>query len=160
MSWGGVVPSALQLSLFDVSNPAEPNVIQQLDLGGYGSSSEVSYNHKAFTYMADRGLIALPAQLYPTSYDPESSSIYTGPEFDGTVVLSVAATGFTELGRVSSVLQPNTYGMSWLPWRRPAIIGDTVYAVSPGGVRAANLSDFVEVKSVSFPLPDWYGLWW
>jgi inhibitor of cysteine peptidase len=153
-----VEPNAVQLSLFDVSNPAEPNVIQQLSFGGYGSSSEVSYNHKAFTFMADRGLLALPVQLYPTSYNPETSWVYTGPSFDGTLVLSVASTGFTELGRVASVVQSNTYGMTWLPWRRAPIIGNTAYAVSPGGVRAANLSDFVEVKSVSFPLPNWYGL--
>ena len=147
--WGGVVPYGLQLSLFDVSDMANPKLVKQLQLGGYGSYAEASSTHKAFTFMPDLGLLALPAQLYPTDYDPYVSSVYTGPEVDGTLVFRVdAAAGFEQLGHVDSVVHSDIYGISYTSWRRAAFIGQNVYAITPEGVRAAPLSDFTATTKV------------
>ena len=139
--WGGVVRNGLQLSLFDVSDWTNPTLVQQLDLGGYGSESDVSVTHKAFTFLPDQGLLAIPAVLYPTGYDPYIDSVYVGPSFDGALVYQVSPTGFAAKGRVSSVVYTDAYGMTYVQWRRAAFIGQTAYAVTSDGVRAAPLAD-------------------
>lgn len=135
--WGGVVPSQLQLSLFDLTDPANPKTIQQLSVGGYGSSSDVSYAHKAFAFLPEQGLLAIPAQLTPASATYEN---YEAPEFDGVLCYDVTAAGFTERGGLRNV-DTTTDGWWWYgAWHRAAFIGDTLYAVTPDGVSAAPLS--------------------
>jgi inhibitor of cysteine peptidase len=138
---GFTEPGGVQLSLFDVSDLANPTLIQQLTVGGYGSQSDVSYTHKAFTFLPDRGLLAIPGVLMSEQGDPWSGGYSWQPEFDGVLCFNVDATGFTELGRVSSVIYDE---LGWTEWRRGAFIGDTVYAVTPAGIRAASLTDFTQ----------------
>jgi inhibitor of cysteine peptidase len=137
--WGGSAPDGVQLSLFDVSDLANPTLVDQLEVGGYGSSSDVSYTHKAFTFLPERGLLAIPAQLMSEQSDPWGSGVWRGPEFDGVVCFNVTTGGFAELGRVSSVVYEE---FGWTQWRRAAIIDDALFAVTPAGVRAVDLADF------------------
>ena len=149
--WGGVVRSGLQLSLFDVSDWTNPTLIEQLDLGGYNSESDVSVTHKAFTFLPDQGLLAIPAVLYPTDYDPYINSVYVGPSFDGALVYQVSPAGFEAKGRVSSVVYTDAYGMTYVQWRRAAFIGQTAYAITSDGVRAAPLADMNTTTTVTLP---------
>lgn len=139
--WGGVVPNAVQFSLFDVSDWENPTLIEQVELGGYGSYCDVSYTHKAFTFMPDRGLLAVPVVLYEEVANPFDDGGDWGwePEFEGVVCFKVTAEGFTKLGELAGVTPPECY---WTGWRRAAIIDDTLYAVSPVGVGAVNMSTF------------------
>ena len=51
----------LQLQIFDVTNPAAPNrTFATTYTGGNYASSDAEYDHKAFTYFADKGLLAIP----------------------------------------------------------------------------------------------------
>ncbi len=136
--WGGVVRDAIQLSLFDVTDLSKPTLVQRLEVGGYGSESDVSYTHKAFTFLPDRGLLAIPGVLLSAQGDPWTAYSYL-PEFDGILCYQVDATGFTALGRVSSVIYDE---LGWTQWRRAAFIEDTVYSVTPAGLRAADISAF------------------
>lgn len=139
--WGGVVPNAVQLSLFDVSNWEKPKLVEQVELGGYGSYCDVSYTHKAFTFMPDRGLLAVPVVLYKDVSNPFGDEGGWGwePEFEGVVCFHVTAEGFDKLGELAGVEPPECY---WTDWRRAAIIDDTLYAVSPVGVGAVNINTF------------------
>lgn len=59
-AWG------VQLSIFDVSDFANPVQKFSTVIGVEGgASSEALYNPKAFTYFAERGLLALPVSIYP-----------------------------------------------------------------------------------------------
>jgi hypothetical protein len=58
-TWG------VQLSIFDVSDFANPTQLSNVVLGGdRGSYSEALWNPKAFTYFAEEGLVALPLSVY------------------------------------------------------------------------------------------------
>lgn len=141
--------NALQISLFDVSDLANPTVVQQISIGGMGSYSDVSYTHKAFTFLPDRGLLAIPGQLYRNS---TSRFDFGGIAFDGVLVFRVEpATGFTELGRVASVISDENQLYAYTPWRRAAFIGDTVHSISYDGVRAAALTNFDTTTTVVLP---------
>ena len=149
--WGFSEPDAVQLSLFDVSDPANPEAVQQIELGGSYSSSEVSSTHKAFTFLPDSGRLAIPVRLTPDGTSWEDSAEIT---FDGVVCYQVSSTGFDELGRVACVVDDSDdyvygwRGWGWNDWRRAAFIGDTLYAVTQDGVRAAPLSDFSATATV------------
>lgn len=145
--WGGVVPDKLQISLFDVSDLANPTVIQKLELGGAGSFSEVSQTHKAFTFLPGSGLLALPAWLESTS--PVGNRLGpTGPAFSGVLYYRVAESGITLLGTLPTVVTAdgNPY---YSFWQRGAFIDQTAYAVNPSGVVAAELSNFADQKTVT-----------
>lgn len=158
--WGGTIAGGVQVSLFNVSDPANPTAVEQITFGGNGSFCDVSYDHKAFTLLERDGemLLAVPVQLW--NYDffggaEAASSI--DPPFDGVVVLDVdLAAGFTERGRVASVVEgPDDY--NWVEWRRGVVIDDDLFALSSGGVRSAKLSDLSPLDSVQFP-PRWDNL--
>ncbi len=143
-SWGAEEPGAAQLSLFDVSDLDNPTVVQQIELGGVHSWSYVTQTHKAFTLLPEEGLLAIPMRLTDegTTYVE-----YDADAFYGVVCFEVdPETGFTELGRLATVGTAATGYETWYPrgdfWMRAAFIGNTVYAVSADGVRAAPVSDF------------------
>ncbi len=142
--FGGGMPDALQLSLFDVSDPAAPRLVEQLSLGGHGSYSDVSYDHRAFTFLESEGLLAIPAWLNPTRGDGMGwwDGIRMMHEKRPAVLCFRVdvASGFTELGRLDQVFDQHL--AMHLPWQRAAFIGQTMYAVSPAGVRAAEVGRF------------------
>ncbi len=144
--WGGVIPDAVQVSLFDVSDPTDPTLIDQIEVGGEGSMSDVSTTHKAFTLMPEMEMLALPVRLWP------DGQAYYGPAYDGVLCLDVDAdTGFTELGRLASVTYEDQW---WTEWRRAAFIDDDLYAITPAGVRAADIADIGTTSEVELTPED------
>lgn len=178
-------PGGVQLSLFDVSDPNNPQVVQQLVMGGYGSSTDVSYNHKAFVYVPELKILSIPVQLAPLSNDMYT---YGYPTFDGVVAFSVdPSSGFTEIGKLSSVLNsyeyyysypvegdvatgsagasdsssggaspPSTiapgapgYLTGYANWRRPALISNSLFAVTDAGVTRGDLGDLAHPESLT-----------
>lgn len=136
----------VQVSLFDVSDWSNPKVVQQLTFGGRGSQSDVEQTHKAFTFLAESGLLALPVELTSQNTIPWD---YGDPVFDGVIALQVdPATGFTELGRLPSV---NDVSSGFSEWRRAAFIGDALYALTPAGVRAGILPGLAETHTLTLP---------
>lgn len=149
--WGGIIRNALQLSLFDVSDLANPTVVQQLSIGGYGSASDVSNTHKAFTILENEGqtLMALPGDIYAEGGQPWDWSYR--PAFSGVLCYRVdPIEGFVELGRVAAVQEDYGNGWTWAQWRRPAIIDNLVYAITDRGVAASMLADFGLTYSLTF----------
>ena len=142
--FGGAVPAGLQLSLFDVSNLNAPTLVQQITVGGPGSSSDVSRTHKAFTitHIDGRDIIAIPAELWSA----RGNFFEQNKTFDGVLTFAVdPQSGFEEIGGLTG-LTDGEFG--WVPWRRSAFIDDVLYAVTPQGVTAARLSDIGNVSSV------------
>jgi uncharacterized secreted protein with C-terminal beta-propeller domain len=57
--------TAIQLSIFDVSDFANPEQVHHLIIGEEsGSWSDALWDPKAFTYYAERGLVAMPISVY------------------------------------------------------------------------------------------------
>lgn len=141
-------PGAVQLSLFDVSDWANPMLVQQIEVGGAHSQCDVSDTHKAFTYMDETQQLALPVRLTP---DGTSWFEWDDFAFQGVVCYDVdLETGFIERGRVASI-NSNVYWYS--SWQRAAFIGDHLYAVTPEGVRAAALDGFAVTAEVLLTNP-------
>jgi hypothetical protein len=145
------------LQIFDVSNPAAPALVQKTKIGTRGSSSEALTNHLAFTYAADRGLLALPMTICEGGGDGTYGSDMT---FSGLMVFGVdVAKGFTEIGRVAHPNAPDgngydsgTCGNWWADAssevKRTIFMDDFVYSISESVVKVEALSKMgVDVAS-------------
>ena len=131
----------VQISLFDVTDPANPSLLSKEEIGGRGTSSEANYNPKAFNYFAAKNVLAFPIDVY--------SGQTLGPQigthdFTGLYVYHVTvADGFQFLGRIASGGGTDQQGcfLSYYGFTRGVFIGDDVYSVTQRGVKAAGLPD-------------------
>lgn len=144
-----------QISLFDVSDPANPERVAQLDLGE-GSNSEVEHDHRAFLFW--EGLAVLPYTSY--QWTEQSESMNTGAI---GVDIDAAARTLVERGRISHLDHPSDaigepsadsperwerqYGSVI---RRSVVIGDTLLTISDRGVLASSLASFEPGSWVNF----------
>jgi hypothetical protein len=161
----------LQLQIFDVSDATAPKQTAVLDFGN-GTGSEASYQHKAFTYYAEKKLLAVPLYNYNDVNGFQS----------GLAVVKVdAASGFTNLGTVdhSALIQAQQCGYddgygnyyeepcySYYPEvRRGHFVSDDdatyVYSFSYGGVLVHDVAHLdAALGTVQLPTPEWSAESW
>lgn len=133
--------SSVVLRLFDVTDKTAPELRFSHQFAPY-SSSAAQYDHHAFTYFADRGLLAVPLSGY--TYDTEEHWI------NQLSLIGVSReTGFSELGAIDGVsLETALTGSGTCSWyarteaqiERGTFIDDTLYAIARGGVVAAKVA--------------------
>ena len=138
----------VKVQIFDVSDLANPTVASELHLKDGGASSEALYDHRAFSYFADKGILALPFSFYD---DVDYS------QHAGVAVLNVSVDdGLSLKGEVSHddmVTSEN----EWDRWanqvRRCLNIGEALYSIGTLGVKVNALADLSELASVALPHP-------
>ncbi len=132
---GGVTwYQGMQLSIFDISDFTNPKLLHQEKLGDRGTHSEALHNHKAFTYWAEQGLLALPVGLNEFKEAPGQPWKFGQRVFEGLYVYDVSTDkGFDFLGRIKT--RPFGY------WTRGIFIDKTVYAVQEDGISNAEITD-------------------
>ena len=111
----------LQVSLFDVADPAAPKRLANATLPG--AQSEAEFDHHAFLWWAKTGLTMVPVQ----SHRDGSSS---------AVGFTVTGDGVTELGRVAP--------RDRQPIRRSIVVGDRVLTLSESGLQGSDLATLAE----------------
>lgn len=152
-----------QVSMFDVSDFANPSVFDQHQLitSGEWGWSEALYEHKAFQYWAPKELLAVPL----SGYREVGVSGYW--EYLSTLELVTVdlVTGLDSYGSIdhSSLYNsdPENYWY-YRDIRRSIFMGDYIYAISDAGVTVHDLNDLSTPVNQQ-PLPgyapyDWY--WW
>ena len=123
--------TGLQLSIFDVSNFANPILKHHVTIGERNTHSEALHNHKAFTYFAAQEAVAFPVQEFQSD---------TGFTFIGLEVYRAnGVTGFELLGRIST---GTINGLIANPrYTRGVFVENEVYAITPDLIKAAPLQD-------------------
>jgi beta propeller domain-containing protein len=139
------------LQIFDVRDPANPKLAHKEVIGTRGSSSEALTNHLAFTYFAQRGLLALPMSICEGGGDGQ----YGQFTFGGVLVYGVSAEGgFTPRGRVDfgrpseeelSEFGPDACSNWWThassAVKRTIFMDDFLYSVSDAMIKVNNVGD-------------------
>ncbi|HYH98922.1 beta-propeller domain-containing protein [Hyalangium sp.] len=149
---------ALKLSLFDVSDPAEPKEKFTRLVGTAYGWSEALYEHKAFNFFPAKGLLAIPF----SDYVPGSSDYWSSFRSELRVFRVDAATGFSPVGAVSmsDVYQSfnnRNWTWYWTPTvRRSVMADDYVYAITDAGVRVAHVSNLQVPLATTYFQPDFY----
>ncbi len=146
----------IQLSIFDVTDRANPKLSHTTTLGDSSSYSEAQSNHKAFNYFAAKKLLAIPFSDW--GWGQNANGDYWSSFVSDLRVFEVDVnTGFVHKGAVAMsdlYRVANYWGWSyyWQPAvRRSVMADDFVYAISDAGIRVANIAALgVPVATVQF----------
>ncbi len=144
--------NGLMLQIFDVTTPTAPQQSAKYVFSGDGWSA-ANEDHKAFTYFADKGLLAFPYVDYSSSFSSTLQVFGVTPD-----------TGINYLGAVDQTrLFPTTcldptggyWNCDYLPEvRRGVFIEDYLYAISYGAVTVQAVNALATpVASVQLPEP-------
>jgi hypothetical protein len=167
----------LQVSVFDVSDPADPQRIQNYVIENGGSEAE--WDHHAFLYWAARDLLVLPVQRWGRWIEPlPGQPGGYSDSFMGAIALRVTANGvepLAEIGHPQTAVEDfvrQNYGpvstdefdrlvdelrtSGYYDWqvqiRRAMVAGDELFTVSSRGVLGTGLDDFVNDGFAQFGL--------
>jgi hypothetical protein len=123
----------IQLTIFDVRDMSKPKVAHQLIAGDRNTQAEALSNHKAITFMADRGILAFHMNSgYGTSATGSKESLDINES--GLYVFGVSVgKGFNFMSDIPDE--------GYSDRTRGVIIGDSIYSVSSYSIGAAALSN-------------------
>ncbi|GMQ98087.1 MAG: beta-propeller domain-containing protein [Acidimicrobiia bacterium] len=136
-----------QVSVFDVSDPANPHRLSRMTFDD--TQSQAEWDTKAFLWWAPEGISVLPMQRW--SWDER-----TGKEdfFSGATVLSVTPQRVKQLGVIEhpgdSDSECEECGYWTAPIMRSLVIGDTLFTISETGVLASDLESLEQIEWVVF----------
>jgi inhibitor of cysteine peptidase len=139
----------VQLSIFDVRDFSNPALLHKEIIGDRGTITEAAYNHKAFTFWAEKELLALPLELSEHLSPPAYPYSHGTQTFRGLYVYRVSSnTGFSFLGRIDTEPEPETYQPYFFnPWTRSVFVDKQVYAVTSEAVWSA-LIDQIDQEGI------------
>jgi hypothetical protein len=127
----------VQLSLFDVADPAHPARLAVRALGGDSSSTDVEFDHHAFLWWPQGSLAVLPVSDYGADEKPVA----------GAKALHVDRSGITELGSVPAAFLPS--GERAVP-ERAVVIAGALWTVSEAGAGRADPATLAPTGWVPF----------
>jgi len=146
-----------QLSLFDVSDPADPQRVSTLAIGGY---SEVEWDHKAFLFWPADGTIVLPVSPGWNECGNEAECLaedIVGAS-GGAVVAELVGRELVARGTISHS-SSNRSGC-WNPLQRSIAIGDELVTVGLDQMKFSDRQSLEPRDSVTWGDPDQYGCSW
>ena len=158
----------VKLSLFDVSDVANPREVASYKIGDRGTDSAALSDHKAFLFSKQKNLLVIPitlAELNASKYASTEPFQYGDFTFQGAYVFKLTAeSGFELKGRIShadasDLLKSGEYFPQCSNVVRSAYIGDTLYTVSESKVLANDLSSMQSISGLTFSecKADYYG---
>jgi hypothetical protein len=146
-----------QLSLFDVSDPTNPQRVSTLPIGGY---SEVEWDHKAFLYWPADGTIVLPVSPGWNDCGPAEDCLAKDlvGAGGGAVVAELDGRELRARGVISHS-SPSRSGC-WNPLQRSIVIGDELVTVGLDQMKFSDRQSLEPRDAVSWGDPEQYGCSW
>jgi len=139
---GPTIAEGVKLSLFDVSDVANPKEISKYIIGERWAYSQALYDHRAFLFSKEKNLLVIPIQL--SEGDKYSA-------FQGAYVFSLdIENGFDLRGRITHAEEEDVW-FYLSNVQRSHFIGDVLYTFSTTMVKANSLEDLSELVKVDLP---------
>lgn len=145
----------VKLALFDISDLNKPIEKGGIELGGQSSSTLVSDDHKALLFDPVRKLLVIPIT------EKQGWNCNMPPTFHGAKAFTLSDRGFLQVAAIEhGPNRSNTWAVHNTRWggclssscaaatiRRSLYIGDDLFTISDGEVRATSLTTFASTWS-------------
>jgi uncharacterized secreted protein with C-terminal beta-propeller domain len=148
----------VKISLFDVSDVANPKEIAKYEIGERGTDSPVLYDHKAFLFDRSRNLLVLPvneAEIDPSAYPGGVPSwAYGESVWQGAYVFDISLERGLELkGKITHCSGSESqkawyYGSSSCSIERSLYIGDVLYTISDQKIKMNDLETLARIGEI------------
>jgi len=149
---GGINTGGIKLSLFDVTDVANPVEKDSYVIGESGSDSIALYDHKAFLFNRDKELLVIPASIREPSKDFSGGAL----SFSGALVFRLDRNGFELKGKIDH--SDGGQGSDRDFWKgynyydntvkRGLYISDVLYTFSNNYLKMNNIGDLKLVNSL------------
>ena len=149
-----VVTKGIKISLFDVSDVANPKESAKYVLGDLRSDSIALHDHKAFLFSRDKNLLVIPAQIYE-NYENKATN------FNGAAVFHIEKDKIELKGKIDHMDgdlgdqidlgdESNWYGYGYYGSSvlRSLYIKEILYTMSNKFIKANKLDDLSDVKKI------------
>jgi len=151
----------MKIALFDVSDVSNPKEKFKEIIGDRGTDSELLNNHKALLFSREKELMAFPVtvmEIESGSNVEDNRPVYGSFSFQGAYVYNVdLEEGFKLRARISHISEEE-YKKSGDRWYRGNMnveriiyIGDDLYTISKGMIKANSMTDMKEKGSLLIP---------
>ena len=139
----------MKISLFDVSDVANPIEVAKIEIGDRGTRSDALNDHKAVLFDKEKNLLVLPIDLYEADDEKSWGSFV----WQGAMVLDISPEGISERGRITHrEHEADDDGYYYRQWqssiRRSLYMDDVLYTISSTTVKANYLDSLDEIKEV------------
>ncbi len=143
----------MKISLFDVSDLENPIQVDSVGIGDRGTESELLYNHKALMFDEAKGLIAFPIEVAIVEDPNAPANTYGETVFQGAYVYDFDESGFSFKGMIThygeEFADSDAYWY-YYNWDKEVLrilyIGDTLYTVAEGSIKASDLDTLEELN--------------
>jgi uncharacterized secreted protein with C-terminal beta-propeller domain len=150
----------VKISLFDVSDVANPKEISKYVIGGRGSDSEALNDHKALLFDRENNLLVLP--VLETTQSNDTNSYSYDYVFQGAYAFNIdTENDITLKGKVSHMDDESAFkkaGDYYYDWygsnvRRSLFMDNTLYTVSNNKIKMNDLSDLEDLGTINISQP-------
>lgn len=144
----------VQVGMFDVNDITAPSLIKQISIGSRGTETEVSYNHKAFSFLeldADSFRMTLPMHVHNGTQ--RSPSDWTNWQYTGLHLFDIELNGTASLEEAGSIIASSVskempYNQ-YVNTQRGIMHDDAVHYVYGEKVISANWNDLKATTTVA-----------
>ena len=135
----------LKLSLFDVSDPANPSELDSLILGKRGTDSAVLSDHHALSYLPANGIeparLAIPINLHDTTpawelFDPALPNAYYDFTHTGLYSFEISDSGISQAGIIYGT-EPVSVFLNGNYSDRSILLNDAIFYIHQGEVMSS-----------------------
>lgn len=151
----------MKIALFDVSDVSSPKEKFKEIIGDRGTDSELLNNHKALLFSREKELMAFPVTVMEIEKGgnvEDNRPVYGSFSFQGAYVYNIdLEEGFKLRARISHI-DEEEYKKAGDRWYRSNMnveriiyIGDDLYTISKGMIKANSMADMKEKGSLLIP---------
>ncbi|MGB3262222.1 beta-propeller domain-containing protein [Paenisporosarcina sp.] len=141
-----IITGGMKISLFDVTDFANPKEKDVEILGGQGTYSPLQYDHKALFQHRDKGLYGFPVTMYKST-NKEGYGQYAG---EGAMMYEITAE--EGIQQVANMIKPTK--QQYENWdelvQRMVYAGETLYTISSKETKSYDLNTFKEISVVTY----------
>ena len=150
----------MKLAVFDVSDVHNPKEMYKEVIGDRGTDSELLRNHRALLFDKEKELLAFPVTVMEVPEEQKGANAWAYGQFayQGAYIYQLnLKDGFKLRGKITHLSAEDLLKAGYRSYdqesevKRILYIGDTLYTLSEGMVKANSLVDLVERKAVQIP---------